>query len=214
MTPPEDIWDERFIPLWPTHIFQRYLQGGFLHNPVIASIITAMDAEQADLTTTYQGVGFLQRQEPAVAWLRNEITDTLRAYFQHCGISYEVHWDIQAWVNVNRLGDYHTPHNHGWSYLSGTYYVHIPTADRTGEDDDKGMNPAAITFSDPRYGAYRHSITEDPNEQARHTIHPKPGTLLLWPASLIHYVHPNHSDDARISVSFNVILKWENQYAG
>ncbi len=214
MTSSADPWDERFIHLWPTRIFQRQLPESFKYNPVISSIVLSMEGEKTDLTTDYQGVGFLHRPEPEIAWLRNEITDTLRGYFLHCGISYQVHWDIQAWANVNRLGDYHTPHNHGWSYLSGTYYVDMPVSNTSDAARDKSMSPAAITFSDPRYGAYRHSIAEDPNDQARHTINPKPGTLLMWPASLVHYVHPNHSNEARISISFNVILEWDNQYAG
>mgnify|MGYP004340951149 FL=1 len=36
----------------------------------------------------------------------------------------------------------------------------------------------------------------------------------MWPSPLIHYLHPNHTDDIRISISFNVILEWSNDYAG
>jgi hypothetical protein len=29
---------------------------------------------------------------------------------------------------------------------------------------------------------------------------------------LMHFVHPNLSDDIRISISFNIILKWSDDY--
>lgn len=213
MTDKPDQWSERFSHLWPTQIVERHLPGAIQHNPVIASIIHALDSNADNMTTDYQGAGFLNRPEPSIAWLRSEIADTVFGYLNHCGIKYPVKWDVQGWANVNRLGDYHAPHNHGWSYLSGTYYVHQPLT--TGSDADRAqdMSPASITFSDPRYGAYRHSLAENPNDQARQTFHPPSGTLLMWPAPLVHYVHPNHSDDPRVSVSFNVILEWSNDYA-
>ena len=38
------------------------------------------------------------------------------------------------------------------------------------------------------------------------------GDIFLWPAFLHHLVHPNMSDKPRISISFNVILKWKDEY--
>ncbi|MDD9925265.1 MAG: TIGR02466 family protein [Rhodospirillaceae bacterium] len=207
-----DLWDKRFTQLWTTHIFERKLTAHAEHNASLAKLILALDADQNDMTVDYKGVDFLSRNEPGIIWLRETIDETLRRYLQACNITYPIRRDIQAWPNVNRLGDYHGPHNHGWSYLSGTYYVQLPeeeAATRPGE-----MHPAAITFSDPRYGAYQHSIAPDASASARQTFYPSPGTLLMWPSPLIHYVHPNHTDDIRISISFNVILEWSNDYAG
>jgi len=41
---------------------------------------------------------------------------------------------------------------------------------------------------------------------------PNAGHLFLWPAFLHHLVHPNMADLPRISISFNVVLKWKNDY--
>ena len=212
MTAPADPWAERFAEFWPTHIFECRLAGSSRHNRAIARIIQAMDSNKDDMTTNYKGVDFLNRPEPAIGWLRGKIEETFRGYLQHCGITYPVHGDLQAWANLNRLGDYHVPHNHGWSYLSGTYYVAVPK--RRSPAKEGGMVAGAITFSDPRQGAYRHSIAPDPNARARHTVHPRPGTLLMWPSPLTHYVHPHPSHEARISISFNIVLEWDNLYAG
>lgn len=214
MSTDADPWANRFAALWPTYIFQRRLAEHAQHNPSISDIVLAMDANKDDMTVDYKGVDFLKRPEPSIVWLQDEISTTLSSYLESCDISYTIQGDIQAWPNVNRRGDYHGPHNHGWSYLSGTYYVQVPEEGSSGADDGNGMQPAAITFSDPRYGAYRHASTTNTDADARHTVHPKPGTLLMWPSPLTHYVHPNHSDDVRISVSFNVVLQWHNDYAG
>jgi hypothetical protein len=34
----------------------------------------------------------------------------------------------------------------------------------------------------------------------------------MWPAFLHHLVHPNLSHETRISVSFNVVLRWKEDY--
>lgn len=206
-----DPWADRFTLLWVTHIFERHLAAHKERNPALVETILKLDAETDDMTVAYKGMDFLKRPEPAIEWLRGEVDETLRGYLKVCGITYPIRFDIQAWPNVNRRGDYHGPHNHGWSYLSGTYYVQVP-AERS-QDGEDGLHPAAITFSDPRFGAYRHSIAADPNAKARYTVHPRPGTLLMWPSTLTHYVHPNLSDETRISISFNVVLEWSNDYA-
>lgn len=206
-----DPWADRVTQLWTTHIFERKLTANTDHNAALSKLILTLDSKTDDMTVDYKGVDFLSRPEPAIVWLRSAIEETLRRYLQACDITYPIRCDIQAWPNVNRLGDYHGPHNHGWSYLSGTYYVQLPEKKPVTLPND--MQPAAITFSDPRYGAYRHSIAPDASASARHTFYPTPGTLLMWPSPLIHYVHPNQTTDIRISISFNIVLEWSNDYA-
>ena len=41
---------------------------------------------------------------------------------------------------------------------------------------------------------------------------PEPGLLMMWPAFLSHFIHPNLSKDTRVSVSFNIVLKWQDHY--
>ncbi len=119
---------------------------------------------------------------------------------------------MHGWANVNRLGDYHDPHNHPHCYLSGTYYVQVPT-DRAPLQSRKDVRPGAITFYDPRGPAVNMgAIRGDPYVEPEHTVQPTPGEILLWPAFLMHFVHPNLSETPRISISFNVMLKWSDEY--
>ena len=108
------------------------------------------------------------------------------------------------------MGDYHDLHNHPHSYLSGTYYVKIPRLAEAGRRKD--LRPNRITFYDPRPGINMGSIRNDPYVDPEFTILPVPGQLMLWPAFLNHFVHPNLSKETRVSISFNIILKWADHY--
>lgn len=56
------------------------------------------------------------------------------------------------------------------------------------------------------------AIKGDPQIDAEFRVLPRAGELLLWPAFLHHLVHPNLADELRVSVSFNVVLKWRDSY--
>ena len=78
-----------------------------------------------------------------------------------------------------------------------------------GRDD---RNPGAISFFDPRGQANMNAIKGDGQVDPEYRVTPAAGDLLLWPAFLHHLVHPNLSQEQRMSVSFNVVLKWRDSY--
>ena len=102
-------------------------------------------------------------------------------------------------------------HNHPHSWLSGTYYVNVPDQS-DAETYRSDLNPGAISFFDPRGQANMNAIRGDGQVDPEHRILPTGGDLLLWPAFLHHLVHPNMAEVPRISVSFNVVLKWKPEY--
>jgi len=104
---------------------------------------------------------------------------------------------------------YHNLHNHPHSYLSGTYYIKVPEQPAGFRSD---LNPGAISFFDPRPQANMGAISGDGQIDPELRITPEPGLILLWPSFLHHLVHPNLSEDARVSVSFNVLLKNTERY--
>ena len=200
-----------FRSLWPTLMLERRLPGHEAANRVLRQVIEELERTRTDLTTDYLGGNFLTLENPAVAWLKDCVNKTVIDYLRHQGMDYPVNWSLQGWANVNRLGDYHDPHNHPHAYLSGTYYVRVPeSAPQAGARRD--LRPGCISFYDPRGAANMTAIRGDANIEAEHTVRPRDGTILLWPAFLTHFVHPNLSDEPRISVSFNVVLKWSDDY--
>lgn len=200
-----------FLRLWPTHFMRHRLPGADKANPVLAEEIAALERSHADLTTDYLGSDLLERDHPAFSWLRACIDRGVADYAQDAGIDADLDWTVQAWANVNRFGDYHNLHNHPHSWLSGTYYVQVPARAKPlpGRSD---RNPGAISFFDPRPQANMLAIRGDPQVDPEFRILPEAGEILLWPAFLHHFVHPNLSDEPRISISFNIILRWKASY--
>lgn len=201
----------RFVPLWPTLLMRHALPGAEQANPLLASLIEEMDARAADMTVDYLGDDFLAHEHPAVGWLKSCLDRAVLDYARQAGIDYQLEWRLQAWPNVNRFGDYHNLHNHPHSWLSGTYYVRVPE----GTEADEGRsdrNPNAISFFDPRPQANMLAIRGDPQVDPEHRLVPAAGEVLIWPAFLHHLVHVNLSREARISVSFNVVLRWRDEY--
>jgi uncharacterized protein (TIGR02466 family) len=201
-----------FEALWPTIFMRRTLPSHDAANQALAALVLERDADSRDMTTDYLGDNLLTDGHPAIGWLRECINRTIADYFRALGIAYKIDWSLHGWANVNRLGDYHDPHNHPHSYLSGTYYVQVPK-DRAPLKTRKDVRPGAVSFYDPRGPAVNmDAIRGDPYVNAEHTVFPEPGEILLWPAFLTHFVHPNLSETPRISISFNVMLKWSDVY--
>ena len=103
-----------------------------------------------------------------------------------------------CWANINPPGAYHPMHQHPNNYLSGVYYVAIPSPN------------SQIHFQDPRgQGAM---IMPQPRQYTPLTAngvsaHCKEGRLLMFPSWLSHTVPPNEGNSDRISISFNLMFR-------
>jgi uncharacterized protein (TIGR02466 family) len=201
----------QFLSLWPTVLMRDRLPADQAITQALVDEITRLDSERADLTTGYLEDNLLTSEHPALVWLRDCINHAVIRYIDHSAIDYAVDWHLQGWANVNRFGDYHNLHNHPRAWLSGTYYVSVPDTpiDLPGRSD---RTPGAISFFDPRPQANMTAIKADGQVDPEHRIQPRSGDILLWPAFVHHLVHPNLSQDHRISVSFNVVLRWSDTY--
>lgn len=200
-----------FHHLWPTIVLERVVPGHEPANRELLQLIRELERDNPDLTTDYAAGNFLTLDHPAVGWLRDCVNVTVRDYLRHAHMDYDIAWTLHGWANVNRFGDYHDCHNHPHAYLSGTYYVQIPTAmERLRVRRD--ARPGRLSLYDPRSSANMTAIRGDPNIEAEHTVDPAPGLIALWPAFVHHFVHPNLSRQERVSVSFNVMLEWRDAY--
>lgn len=86
--------------------------GTEVANQALAAYVLDLEMANTDLTTDYLGGNLLSHEHPAVAWLRDCINRTVADYFKKLGMAYTIDCSLQGWANVNRLGDYHDPHNH------------------------------------------------------------------------------------------------------
>jgi uncharacterized protein (TIGR02466 family) len=105
------------------------------------------------------------------------------------------------WANINARHAYNRHHTHPHALWSGVYYVQTP--------DDCGL----LYFTDPRpqtqvLTPYYDVNRRHPNTWNEVFYQPQAGRLIVFPAWLVHAVHPNLSSEdgeagERISVSFN-----------
>lgn len=104
-------------------------------------------------------------------------------------------WTTEAWVNINRIGDFNRMHIHGMSTWSGTYYV------------DDGDPPAseefgtALEVTDP--SAQRAATFFPTILPAGIFVRPLSGLMVLFPSYVPHMVMPHRGKRPRISIAFN-----------
>ena len=55
------------------------------------------------------------------------------------------------------------------------------------------------------------SIKGDKQVDPEHRVLPKSGDVVVWPACIHHLVNQNMSDFTRISIYFNLIVKWDSK---
>lgn len=133
--------------LWPTKLLSTSLDGAGEHNPGLLKLIRDWEKSNRDLTTDYRDNNPFEVDSEATNWLRAGVNSAVVSYLKACAIGYGVDWQIMGWANVNRQGDYHDPHNHPHSYLSGTYYVKVPTLDdRKSKKDETTVDQTESRF--------------------------------------------------------------------
>lgn len=199
-----------FLQLWPVLFLQRTLPAPERANAELERLIVSREAERPQLTTAYRDTNLFVEKNAAVDWLRQCIHKTASDYCARAGMGYAIDWTLQGWANVNRLGDYHDPHNHPHAYLSGTYYVRVPASRHTPRNR-ADVRPGCISFYDPRVTNMT-AIRDDPQSEPEFTVAPAAGMVLLWPAFVMHFVHPNLSAEPRVSISFNLMVKDPQQH--
>ena len=106
-----------------------------------------------------------------------------------------------CWINIMGHGTHHSFHLHPLSVISGTYYVRVP----------KGAG--CFKLEDPRLGLFMASPPRPPRARLENQrfveLSPREGHLVLFESWLKHEVPANHSDEERVSVSFN--YDWVNR---
>ena len=106
------------------------------------------------------------------------------------------------WINVNQEGHGNLKHVHPGAHLAGVWWINIPK--KSGE----------LWFDSPHmYNSWTEIETySEPFKNQLYAHHgyyfnPTEGHIMIFPASLIHYVKRNKSKQDRISISFNLKLR-------
>ena len=105
----------------------------------------------------------------------------------------------RSWIVSQYAGDFNPPHLHRGN-ISGVGYLKIPSSIRRNEEKDLA---GLISFFDGRVSLPRNS---PPLVKHRETFKPVVGDLYIFPAFLMHDVHPFRGEGERRCFSFNAFV--------
>lgn len=153
---------------------------------------------------------YLVKQEydecPELVKLVNEISKNANECFAKFNPNPSVQLVFSnSWINIIGPGEYVAPHIHPTSCLLATYYVKTPP--RSGNIIFMNPNPAIVwNYPSGSYGT-RNNYTD----QMR-SIEVTEKKFVIAPAHAQHYVEPNDSDENRISIIFNFVIRDKNPF--
>ena len=104
-------------------------------------------------------------------------------------------WWLTAWATILDSGGHQAPHIHPAAWLSGVYYVQVPSAVTADDPGHAGW----IEFGRPDPG---YNATVEPDVRL---IRPEPGRIVLFPSYFYHRTLPFEASDYRISIAFDVM---------
>ena len=107
----------------------------------------------------------------------------------------------EAWVNINKPGDYNVKHNHPFCNLAGVLW--IKCSENCGNIEFE--NPSGFQTYRER-SRYTDDFKDRSNIYESYYFTPTEGRMLVFPSHLSHHVDVNKSNEDRISISFNIVL--------
>lgn len=124
--------------------------------------------------------------------LERSIHNCCELFLRETGRRESVNKKLDYWGNVYEEGDWHEPHIHPNSLLSGTYY---PYSDE---------NSSQIQFFNPNAQSLMMDTITNVKTYMKWAHKPLTGDLLIWPSWLVHVVQPQKKiQHPRVSISFN-----------
>ena len=154
------------------------------------------DKNSAAFSNGYnEGENFLNKYNPSL--FLNELQKNLFLYFKDlnfCPVRHNVDVVIKdSWLTRTQKNEYHHRHLHSCSEISGVYYIKT------------NGNEGSINFHPPSKTLFSSRIFL--NQTKEIDYEPMVGRLILFPSLIEHHVISNQTDDDRISLSFNIILR-------
>ena len=190
--------------LFPTPLVTFKIDDSELNRDLMAEIEQRRASEPGLNRSNRQGwhsaSDFFQRREPAQAklagFMREAVLQATRQLAPEIDLT-RLDLLCDGWINSSPTGAYNSPHDHVGSLWSGVYYVAMP-ADRTEETQSSGR----LEFLSGNRGLAKGPISA-PFTASKISLRPKPGSLLMFPSNVLHWVHPNASGEERVTIAFN-----------
>ena len=103
-----------------------------------------------------------------------------------------------AWANIYHNGDYCMPHSHLRSAASVVYFLSL------GDEDPEHPMSGRFCIGDPRLRA----CCQMEEGRMTHSMAPdiRPGSMIIFPSQVVHFVNPYTGHTPRITLAWNVTL--------
>lgn len=189
-----------------TPLYIRPVEGAETLNAELTALGLRLQAEDSGAKVSNVGgwqsaPTLLQRPEPGFARLGELILEAVGELMAapRGGAAPAPRVELNAWMNINRPGDYNQLHSHPLNHWAVVYYVAI------GRPTGGNPNNGRIELRDPRPAAVHGRVAGYAFGQSI-AIEPKPGLMIGFPAWIDHWVHPFQGEGERISIAANVRL--------
>lgn len=180
------------LTLWPTFFLKQALSDFELHNQRLSSLAHAKPMANV-----------FEISDGSVEWLKSHVAQGIDAFLRKSGLAGPLNCTARGRFELQTVSDLTTLCNRPGAYFTGLYIVQHPDPDPDiGKRSDR--RPGCITFYDGRAGMNMNAIERDPYSFYHYTMELVTGSLLMWPAYVTYYIHPNLSRDTAIRVAFDV----------
>jgi hypothetical protein len=183
------------IKLWSSVFLEKDLPD---HEVPTQGLITLAEERSSDAVFAIE--------DPCVHWLQQQLTHAVSAYLHRTGCVSRPQWGARGQFVAYKRGAYRPLANEPGFHLAGMYVLRWPVQQGIAHGRDDGL-PGYLSFYDPRVAMNMNAIKRDPYHGYHRSLRPRAGLLLLWPAYVSYFLHPNTSDDAALLVAFGVQLR-------
>jgi hypothetical protein len=183
------------IKLWPSVFLEKELPG---YQAPTQRLIALAESRPGD--------GVFAIDDPGVQWLKSQVAHAVGAYLHETGYVNAPEWGARGRFETQSFGDYRALANCPGADLAGMYVLRWPSEQSTAGGRDDGL-PGYVSFYDPRVAMNMNAIKRDPYHGYHRSLKPRPGLLLMWPAYISYFVHPNLSHESAVRVAFDVQLR-------
>lgn len=138
---------------------------------------------------------------PVLSLLKENILDEVNKFIQTVNppkVDKNIKFYItQSWLNINHTNEWHHPHIHTNSIVSGVLYINV-------KDD---VDSISFARKEGLFGNLAYFPEKETDYNVFYNKVPvSKGTLVLFPSTTEHYVDFNKDTHKRISLAFNVFL--------
>ena len=182
------------IKLWPSIFLEKDLPD---YEAPTRRLTALAESRSAD--------GVFAIDDPGVHWLKSQLGHALGAYLRETGQVGAPRWGARGRFAVQKFGDYRGLANQPGADLAGMYVLRWPAAQSTAGWRDDGL-PGCVSFYDPRIAMNSNAVKRDPYHGYHQSLMPRAGLLLMWPAYVSYFLHPNRSREPAVRVAFEVTL--------